>query len=142
MQTRAREKTPHPPHYDYPYYIPMGVTMRRVPFDNSGGRRPRCVVRPPINVPDQRHVTYDWCDQIGYWKRGEQHLCHFHAGIAAALDDIDSSVRTPWPNRDWQVDFVEVAKYLAEMQHYTTWRIKTLDRLLPGINLDGKWPTK
>lgn len=122
------------------WHIPMGVVMRRETF-YGGGKRPRCSVRPPTY--EGRHVAsgpdYGTCDAIGHWKRGEQHLCDFHAGIAATLDWLDRSVSPAWPLLGWQSDLPSLAKWLADYQHFMQWRTRTLHSQLPGINLDGLW---
>lgn len=122
------------------WHIPMGVVMRREVFTGSG-RRPRCSVRPPTY--DGRHVAsgpgYGWCGSIGRWKRGEQHLCEFHAGVAATLDVIDQQVHPKRPHVLGLADPIGLGRWLADMANFAQWRTRTLHHHLPGITLDGLW---
>lgn len=56
-----------------------------------GRRRDRCDVRIPY-YPKGRHVVsgpdYAWCGEIARYRRGEQGLCLFHAGMVYAIRNL------------------------------------------------------
>lgn len=74
-------------------YLYAPVTFYRI-RPERGRRRDRCDVRIPY-YPKGRHIVsgpdYAWCGEIARWKRGDQVLCDFHAGVLYAIRNVDGA---------------------------------------------------